>query len=49
MPEAYREYKQYGNGDIPTVKSYLLFDNGDIWNSKRVEYNDNIISSDDKN
>lgn len=48
VPEAYREYKQYGNGDIPTVKSYLLFDNGNIWNSKRVEYKDNIISPDDK-
>lgn len=48
VPEAYHEYKQYGSGDIPTVKSYFLFDNGDIWNSKRVEYNDNIISPDDK-
>lgn len=48
VPEAYHEYKQYGSGDIPTIKSYFLFDNGNIWNSKRVEYDNDIISPDDK-
>ena len=48
VPEAYHEYKQYGSGDIPSVESYFLLDKDDIWNSKRIEYNDDIISSDDK-
>lgn len=48
VPEAYHEYKQYGNGDIPTIKSYFYIDKDDIWNSKRVEYNDDIINPNDK-
>lgn len=48
VPEAYHEYKQYGSGDIPTVESYLLFDEDDIWNSKRIDFNDNIILAEDK-
>ena len=26
IPCAYNEYKQYANGDIPTIESYYLFD-----------------------
>ena len=48
VPEAYRQYKQYGSGDIPTIKSYILFDADDIWNSKRVGFTDNIIKDEDK-
>lgn len=48
VPEAYHEYKQYGSGDIPTVHSYILFDKDDIWESKRVEFNDNIEEDDKK-
>lgn len=48
VPEAYHEYKQYGSGDIPTVESYILFDEDDIWNSKRVAFNDNVIKDEDK-
>ncbi len=35
VPEAYHEYKQYGSGDIPNIESYILFDEDDIWNSKK--------------
>ena len=48
VPEAYHEYKQYGSGDIPSVESFFLLDKDDIWNSKRIEYNDDIITADDK-
>lgn len=48
IPKAYREYKQYGSGDIPDIKSYILFDEDDIWNSKRVEFTDNVIKDEDK-
>lgn len=48
VPEAYCEYKQYGSGNIPTIKSYILFDKENIWNSKRVKFEDTIISDDDK-
>lgn len=48
VPEAYHEYKQYGSGDIPTVKSYLQFDSDDIWNVERVAYDDTLIKTEDK-
>ncbi len=48
VPETYYEYKQYGSGDIPTVKSHILFDENNIWNSKRVGFNENIIKDKDK-
>ena len=48
VPEAYHEYKQYGSGDIPNIESYILFDEDDIWNSKRVGFTDNIIKDEDK-
>lgn len=48
VPEAYRQYKQYGSGDIPIIKSYILFDEDDIWNSKRVGFTDNIVKDEDK-
>ena len=31
IPCAYNEYKQYANGDIPTIESYYLFDTDNIW------------------
>lgn len=46
--EAYNEYKQYGNGDIPTIKSFIMFDEDDIWKLKRVEFLDTSISDEDK-
>ena len=48
VPEAYHEYKQYGSGDIPSIKSYIMFDENDIWNSKRVEFEDTTITDEDK-
>ena len=48
VPEAYHEYKQYGSGDIPTIKSYIMFDEKDIWNAKRIEFKDTIIADEDK-
>lgn len=48
VPEAYHEYKQYGSGDIPTIESFIMFDEDDIWNSKRVRFEDTAISDDDK-
>jgi uncharacterized phage-associated protein len=48
VPEAYHEYKQYGSGDIPTIESYISFDETDIWKSKRIVFNDDVISDEDK-
>lgn len=48
VPEAYLEYKQYGSGDIPTIKSFIMFDENNVWNSKRVKFEDTTISDDDK-
>lgn len=48
VPEAYYEYKQYGSGDIPTIKSYIMFNEKDIWNAKRIEFEDTIIADEDK-
>lgn len=48
VPVAYHEYKQYGSGDIPSVESYILFDETDIWNFKRVQFNDDVIEEVDK-
>ncbi len=48
IPCAYNEYKQYANGDIPTIESYYLFDTDNIWNMKRVKYNDDVILDEDK-
>lgn len=48
VPKAYLEYKQYGNGDIPTIKSYIVLDEDNIWNSKRVKFKDMAITAEDK-
>ncbi|MCI9531489.1 MAG: DUF4065 domain-containing protein [Lachnospiraceae bacterium] len=48
VPEAYHEYKQYGSGDIPAIKSYILFDEDDIWGLERVDFNDDIVLDGDK-
>lgn len=49
VPDAYREYKQYGSGAIPHIYSYFEFDANDIWNSHRIQYDDSIICNEDKN
>lgn len=48
VPEAYYEYKQYGSGDIPTIESFIIFDKDNIWNSKKVKFEDTLISDTDK-
>lgn len=48
VPKAYLEYKQYGNGDIPTIKSYIVLDEDNIWNSKIVKFEDTAITVEDK-
>ncbi len=48
VPKAYLEYKQYGNGDIPTIKSYIVLDEDNTWNSKRVKFEDTAITAEDK-
>ena len=48
VPEAYLEYKQYGSGDIPIIKSFIMSNKDNVWNSKRVKFEDTTISDDDK-
>lgn len=48
VPEAYREYKQFGSGDIPTVSYIVDFDEENIWESKVRKYKDDVVSSADK-
>lgn len=48
VPEAYREYKQFGSGDIPTVSYVISAEKEDFWNSRIQEYTDNIICEEDK-
>lgn len=48
VPDAYREYKQYGGGNIPPITSYLEVDYSDIWNTRRIDYDDNVINDYDK-
>ena len=44
VPEAYREYKQYGGGNIPPIRSYLEF-NG-TWDVARKPFVDIIPKED---
>lgn len=48
VPEADREYKQFGSGDIPPISYIVKFDDEDIWESKVIKYTDDIISEADK-
>lgn len=48
VPEAYQEWAKYGSCDIPLIKSYMVIDRDNIWNSYRVQYHDDIIDEDDK-
>ena len=34
VPEAYREYKQFGSSNIPNVSYYVEMDFDDFWKSK---------------
>ena len=48
VPKAYHEYKQFGCGNIPLIKSFIQIDENNVWDSKRVPYNDRVIEKDDK-
>lgn len=48
VPIAYEEFKKFAGMDIPTVNSYFVFDENDIWNTKRIEFNEDCINSKDK-
>ena len=48
VPEAYREYKQFGSSNIPRVSYIVEFDSEDIWNSTVKRYEDNSIFEDDQ-
>lgn len=48
VPVAYREFKGFAGMDIPTLKSYIAFDENYIWNTKHIEFEENCIDNDDK-
>lgn len=48
VPIAYYEYKQYGSGNIPSIEYYILLDKYNIWNSKNIKFDSNIIRDKDK-
>lgn len=49
VPVAYREYKQFGSGNIPTITCVFKKDPENIWNSKIVPFYDVVVSINDKN
>lgn len=49
VPEAYREFKRFGGGEIPPVKSWFVFEEeGRLWSVRRIEYDDKAIRKRDK-
>ena len=48
VPEAYHEYKCFGNTNIPKVVSYIEYDASDFWKSKVVPFDDSMIAPEDK-
>ena len=48
VPEAYREFKQFGSTDIPFQDFFFDYSSGDIFDGERVPFRDNIISLEDK-
>ena len=48
VPEAYREYKQFGSSNIPNVSYYVEMDFDDFWKSKVKKYRNEVISDGDK-
>lgn len=48
VPEAYREYKQCGSGNIPPISSYIEFNNDNIFHSKKEDYTEECIKKSDR-
>lgn len=49
VPIAYTEYAMFGGCDIPKIRSYIIRDKKNIWNSIRIKYEDVAITEKDKN
>lgn len=47
VPSVYREYKQYGSSDIPTIK-YYFSDAENHLSGWRISYEDNVLNKRDK-
>lgn len=47
VPEAYHSFKQFGASNIPSISKYLEYDNN-IWNVKTKYFDENVISSNDR-
>ena len=48
VPEAYREYKQFGSSNIPWISNYVEMDFDDFWNSRVKKFRKEVISEGDK-
>lgn len=48
VPEAYREYKQYGGMWIPSISKIYFLDRENPWKSEAIPYFDNVIEKADK-
>lgn len=48
VPEAYREYKLYGSGNIPMITRFIEINKDNIWDSLVKEYKDDVISQNHK-
>lgn len=48
VPEAYHEYKQFGSSDIPSINSYIDFNEREPWDSPILIFNENCIRNEDK-
>lgn len=45
IPVAYHEFKQYGSGNIPTIKRYIVYHNNEYYYE---DYSSNMIDSNDQ-
>lgn len=48
VPVAYNEYKAYGSADIPYIDSYIDFDYNNMWNSRRISFDETCIAEEDR-
>lgn len=48
VPVAYREFKQFGSSNIPSITYVIEKDYDNIWNSKVIPFYDVVVSDNDK-
>jgi len=48
VPVAYHEFKRFGSTNIPKITTYIEIDENDFWQSKVVEYSDEVLEDSDK-